>query len=117
MHPVLIARIGWSRYADGSTYSSTDPSLATLFVDDAPAPGGRQRDGAQLAPEASRYDAGYAKRKMNLTLAFVGTEFQGMQLQSNKDASWDEQPPTIEHRLMSEYQHRHHPVALHSAVP
>jgi hypothetical protein len=77
--------------------------LATLFIDDAPAPGGRQRDGAQLAPGASRYDVGYAKRKINLTLAFVGTEFQGMQLQSNKDASWEDQPPTVEHRLMSEY--------------
>ena len=92
------------KYADGSTYSSTDPSLATLYVDDSAALDGRQRDGAQLAPGSSRYDAGYAKRKINLTLAFVGTDFQGMQLQSNKAVSWEEQPPTIEHRLMSECQ-------------
>lgn len=92
------------KYADGATYSSTDPSLATLHIDDDVAPDGRQRDGAQFAPGSSRYDAGYAKRKINLTLAFVGTDFQGMQLQSNKAVSWEEQPPTIEHRLMSEYQ-------------
>ena len=73
------------RYTDGSTFSSTDPSLATLFFDpDAPAPGapatfvrflfistykseqsarnpragGRERDGAQLAPGTSRYEEG-----------------------------------------------------------
>jgi|EP01046_Picozoa_sp_COSAG06_P071649 hypothetical protein len=64
------------KYADGSTYSSTDSSLATLFIDEVAADGGeRQRgDGAQLA--SSRYDEGYGKRKMNLTLGFVGTEFQ-----------------------------------------
>ena len=60
----------------GARFSAVDPALATLHDSGAmhlPA------TKAHVATRAS-YDEGHAKRKMCLTLAFVGTEFQGESL-------------------------------------
>ena len=83
------------RYTDGSTWSDVAPSLVSLFFEPEPTAG------ALLPPGSSRYAEGYAKRKMCVTIAFVGSDFQGMQLQSPPGVPWEAQPPTVEHELMA----------------
>jgi hypothetical protein len=50
--------------------------------------------------QSARYEAGTAKRKMCLTLAYCGGGYVGMQLQLLKDRAWEDQPPTVEKALM-----------------